>query len=297
MIEVPAGLARSPRFWHDGAGRAWLEGLPRLVDETCERWGLRPDGEARHGSQALVVPVSSAEGPAALRLTPAGEGAPRDLDALRFWAGSPVVRVLRADEDGATMLLERLDPDRLLSSRPPDEVADVLGRLVAQLAVDAPPPDVPSTADEARSLAELGRKRWHESGRRVPAEVLGTAVGLAGDLTSGPPALAVNGDLHADQVLPDTTGEWRVVDPRLMRGDPAYDLARAVWTTVDRLPDADAILRFTDRLVGATGLDRSRAEAWLIVRTVAYWLWCLETGLTEDPVRCARFVAAFSDET
>jgi streptomycin 6-kinase len=61
-------------------------------------------------------------------------------------------------------------------------------------------------------------------------------------------------------------------------------------------PDPDAILRFTDWLVGATGLDRSPAEAWLTVRTVASWLWCLEAGLTEDPVRCARFVAAFSDE-
>jgi streptomycin 6-kinase len=296
VIEVPEGLARSPRFWDDQAGRGWLERLPRLVDQTCERWELRPDGEPRHGSHALVLPVVSADGPAALRLTPPGRQAAGDLSALRFWAGSPVVRVLRADEDGATTLLERLDPERVLSSRPPDEVADVLGGLVTELATDAPPAQAPSTADEARSLAELGRRRWHESGRRVPAEVLGTAVGLAVDLTSGPPDLAVDGDLHADQVLPDRTGEWRVVDPVLMRGDPTYDLARAVWTTVDRLPDADAILRFTDRLVGAPGLDRSRAEAWLIVRTVGYWLWCLEAGLTEDLERCARFVAAFSDE-
>ena len=36
MIEVPEGLVRSPRFWDDEAGRAWLERLPRLVDETCE---------------------------------------------------------------------------------------------------------------------------------------------------------------------------------------------------------------------------------------------------------------------
>jgi streptomycin 6-kinase len=296
VIEVPEGLARSPRFWHDEAGRAWLERLPRLVDETCERWGLRPDGQARHGSHALVLPVTSADGPAALRLTPPDERAADSLSALRFWAGPPVVRVLRADEDGATTLLERLDPDRRLSARPPEEVAEVLGGLVAALATDAPPADAPSTADEARSLGARGRRRWHETGRRVPAEVLGTAVGLAADLTSGPPDLAVDGDLHADQVLGDQAGEWRVVDPVLMRGDPAYDLARAVWTTVDRLRDADAILRFTDRLVGATGLDRSRAEAWLIVRTVDYWLWCLEAGLTEDPARCARFVAAFSDE-
>ena len=53
----------------------------------------------------------------------------------------------------------------------------------------------------------------------------------------------MDGDLHADQVLPDPTGAWRVVDPLLMRGDPSYDLARIVWTTLDRLPDEDAILR------------------------------------------------------
>ena len=296
MIEVPEGLVRSPRFWDDEAGRAWLGRLPRLVEETCERWGLRPDGTARHGSHALVLPVTSADGPAALRLTPPGARSTDDLRALRFWAGSSVVGVLRADEDGATTLLERLDPDRVLSSRPADEVAEVLGHLVAALAVAPAPAEAPSTADEARSLADVGRRRWHETGRQVPAEVLGTAVGLATELTSGPPDLAVNGDLHADQVLPDRTGAWRVVDPRLMRGDPAYDLARVVWTSVDRLPDDDAILRFTDRLVGATGLDRSRAEAWLIVRTVGYWLWCLEAGLTEDPLRCARFVAAFADD-
>jgi hypothetical protein len=80
-----------------------------------------------------------------------------------------------------------------------------------------------------------------------------------------------------------------------MRGDPAYDLARAVWTTVDRLPDDVAVRRFADALVDATGLDRSRAGAWLVVRTVGYWLWCLEAGLTEDPVRCARVLAALGE--
>ena len=49
---------------------------------------------------------------------------------------------------------------------------------------------------------------------------------------------------------------------------------------------------FADRLVGATGLDRSRAEAWPPVRTVGYRPWCLEAGLTEDPLRCARVLAA-----
>ena len=266
MIEVPQGLIASPRFWHDPAGMAWLDRLPALVETTCADWGLRVDGAPRHGSHALVIPVAGDTGPAVLRLTPPDARAAEDLRALRFWADGPVVGVLRAAEDGSALLLERLDVDLSLATRPPDEVAEVLGGLVAALAVTDPPQDASGTA------------------------------GAASDLAVDDEGLAVNGDLHADQVLRDPAGAWRVVDPQLMRGDPAYDLARAVWTTVDRLPDAGAILGFTDRLVGATGLDRSRAEAWLIVRTVAYWLWCLETGLTEDPVRCARFVAAFADD-
>ncbi len=295
-MKVPAGLISSPRFWHDPEARAWLDRLPAAVDEMCMAWSLRVDGQPRHGSHALVVPVESPEGPAALRLTVPGPNAASDVRALRFWGGGAAVAVRRALDDGSVMLLERLDGDRPLSGRPTGEVAEVLGGLVGSLAVGSPPDDVASTADEALDLAERGRSRWHAAGRPVPAEVLGAAVGLAAELAEGDPGLAVDGDLHADQVLPDSSGTWRVVDPLLMRGDPTYDLARVVWTTVDRLGDADAILRFTDRLVGATGLDRSRAEAWLIVRTVAYWLWCLEAGLTDDPARCARVIAAFTED-
>ncbi|MEO6510094.1 MAG: aminoglycoside phosphotransferase family protein [Nocardioides sp.] len=294
MIEVPQGLRDSPRFWDDAAGRAWLDRVPALVAKVCADWELRPEGTARHGSHALVLMVTSDRGPAALRLTPPGPRAEDDLRALSFWPGDPVVSVLRASADGSVLLLERLDQGASLSAQPPEVVAEVLGGLVARMVVPGPPGDVRSTADEAADLLEHGRRRWEHSGRVVAADALDTALVLAAELALEAPDLAVNGDVHADQVLRDAGGEWRVVDPLLMRGDPAYDLARAVWTTVDRLADARSVVEFSDRLVAATGLDRSRAEAWLRVRTVGYWLWCLEAGLTEDPVRCARLAAAWS---
>lgn len=290
MIEVPDGLARSPRFWDDPDGRAWLADLPALVEATCREWDLAVDGAPRHGSHALVLPVTAPDGPAALRLTPPGPRAADDLRALRFWSAGVVVSVRRARDDGSALLLERLDADAALTDRPVDEVAEVLGGLAAALAVPDPPADVPSTADAARGLAE---RQWPEA---VPASVVDRAVGLAADLATDDPGLAVDGDVHADQVLRDAGGAWRVVDPLLMRGDPAYDLARAVWTTADRLPDDRAVRRFADVLVDATGLDRSRAGGWLVVRTAEYWRWCLGAGLTEDPVRCARVLAALTGE-
>ncbi len=294
MITVPQGLRDSPTFWHDAAGHEWLDRLPALVDQTCRAWELQVEGPPRHGSHALVVPVRTAHGPAALRLSVPSRRAAGELRALRFWSGTRVVGLVRATDDGAAVLLQRLDADRPLSGQPTDEVAEVLGGLVADLAAMPPPSDVASTGGEAADLVEHGQSRWEALGRPFALAALDRALELAAGLTTDDPGLAVDGDLHAGQVLPDAGGAWRVVDPLLMRGDPTYDLARAVWTTADRLPDQDAIRRFADRLMGATGLDRSRARAWLEVRTVAYWLWCLEAGLTEDPSRCARVASALA---
>jgi streptomycin 6-kinase len=58
------------------------------------------------------------------------------------------------------------------------------------------------------------------------------------------------------------------------------------------MPDDRAIRHWFDVLVTESGLDPVRALAWVRFRTVDYWLWGLSYGLTEDPVRCARLVAA-----
>jgi streptomycin 6-kinase len=41
-------------------------------------------------------------------------------------------------------------------------------------------------------------------------------------------------------------------------------------------------------------LDGEKARGWAIVRCVDYWLWGLEHGLTEDPKRCRRILAALT---
>ena len=202
----------------------------RLGRRDLPRWELRVDGEPRHGSHALVVPVTSADGLAALRLTRPGQRAEDDLRALRFWVGSPVVGVLRATEDAAAMLLERLDAGQAALRTPSRRGRRRARRPGARTlaAMSRPRPACRARRTRRATVVEQGRRRWHALGSPfVPADVLGTAVGTGG--TTSCPAnldLAVNGDLHADQVLQDAAGEWRVVDPLLMRGDPSYDLAR-----------------------------------------------------------------------
>ena len=67
-VPIPRAFLEMPRWWHEGA--QWLAELPRLIDEQCRRWNLHVTGAARHGSNALVVPVVRSGTPLVLRLTP-----------------------------------------------------------------------------------------------------------------------------------------------------------------------------------------------------------------------------------
>jgi streptomycin 6-kinase len=102
--------------------------------------------------------------------------------------------------------------------------------------------------------------------------------------------LAVNADLHSDQVLAGVREAWLTVDPVLYRGDIEFDLAPVLWTRLDEMTD---IVPHFDTVVTEAALDRDRARDWVIFRTVDYWLWGLRSGLTEDPLRCARLLTAF----
>jgi streptomycin 6-kinase len=53
------------------------------------------------------------------------------------------------------------------------------------------------------------------------------------------------------------------------------------------LPDAQAITGLLDTIVENGRLDRARAVAWGVVRSIDYWLWGVANGLTGDPLRCS----------
>lgn len=69
-------------------GDSWLAALPGLVEELLTEMRLTPDGPARHGVCALVLPVRrSRGGAAALKIGwPHPESATEHL-ALRAWSG------------------------------------------------------------------------------------------------------------------------------------------------------------------------------------------------------------------
>ena len=62
----------------------------------------------------------------------------------------------------------------------------------------------------------------------------------------------------------------------------------------DELPDPQAITGLFGTLIAKGQLDRPKATAWSFVRSIDYWLWGLENGLTIDPLRCQRIASALA---
>ncbi|WP_206301525.1 aminoglycoside phosphotransferase family protein [Streptomyces sp. V2] len=288
MIDIPHGLVKSQQRANGEAGIAFLEGLPALAEEFLARWDLRLDGPSMHGMCALILPVVRTDGlRAVLKLQLLDEESEGEAVALRLWDGDGAVRLLDLDDATGTMLLERLDPERMLA-----RVADVhtsvevITGLLAHLTAGPAPQGMRRLADIAASMLErtpavLARIPDPEH-RRIVADCASAVAEVADE----PGDRLLHWDLHGENVLAADRAPWLAIDPKPLAGDPGYDL----WPAIANRFDADDIRWRFDAMTSGLGLDRARARAWTLGRLLENSLWNVEDGepLDEEDLEIAR---------
>jgi streptomycin 6-kinase len=196
------------------------------------------------------------------------------------------------------LLLEHLDASRSLTALPVTEAAAIAGALIRTLAIEAPAATFPVLQDTADELTTTISEHQRSLRDPVPADWVTLATKLAAALAQDPRRLLVHTDLHYGNVLATRRPEqpWAAIDPVAAAGAPERSVAELLWTRADELPDSQAITGLLDIIVENGRLDRTKAVAWGFVRSIDYWLWGLQNGLTIDPVRCERVAAALAPE-
>ena len=294
-------LAVVPREFADAlvrrsgdAGLRWVEAVPALVERLCHRWQIELASDAAlYGDNNLLFPARHAADACMLKLCEPGHDTVAEVTALLAWDGRGAVRLHEASLGEGALLLEQLDSGRSLSGLGLFDAAEIAGDLIRQLTIPAPP-GLCQLGDMATEIAETVGPRHNALGNPVPARWVGLAAGLAAELAADAGANLVHADLHYGNVLAGTRQPWLAIDPKAIAGDPELSVPELMWTRLDEADQADDIRALLAAITHAAALDPAKARAWTIVRAVDYWLWGLDHGFTEDPVRCHRLLDALA---
>ncbi|EMF51196.1 MULTISPECIES: aminoglycoside phosphotransferase family protein [Streptomyces] len=281
-IPVPEELAATLAMFFEEKGRAFAAALPGLAARFLDHWGLRPDGPAMHGMCALVLPVvrTADETPAVLKLQILDDESAGEPVALRVWDGDGAVRLLDHDPETGSMLLERLDPARMLSHEPDTHAAVlVIARLLAHLTATPAPPALRRLADIAADMLD----RTPPVLARVPdpfdRRLLADCAAALREVRAEPGDRLLHWDLHFGNVLGADRAPWLAIDPKPLAGDPAFDL----WPALNNRFDPDDVPWRFDAMTDVLSLDRDRARAWTLARLLQNALWEIEEGRPLDP--------------
>ncbi|MEU0070589.1 aminoglycoside phosphotransferase family protein [Streptomyces sp. NPDC006332] len=281
MIDIPEELAASQAKYNGDAGRAFIARLPELAADFLDRWELRLDGRPMHGVTALILPVVRADGTeAVLKLQLLDEESAGEPVALRVWNGDGAVRLLDHDETTHTMLLERLDPARMLSHLPDSRAAAlVIAQLLAHLTATPAPPGLRHLADIAQPMLDETPRALTQVPDPEARHLLADCAAAVREVIDAPGDRLLHWDLHYDNVLAADRAPWLAIDPKPLAGDPGFELLPALWNRYD--PD-DTLWRF-DAMTDTLGLDRPHARAWTLGRVLQNCLWDIEDGRPLQP--------------
>jgi streptomycin 6-kinase len=288
------GLADPLAFGASGdpLGREWMAALPARIEDLMQGWGLQLDGRSlSHGFNAIVVPVLRNKEPCVLKVTWPEQRSELEAEALRAWAGTGAVKAIAARTDLGALLLERLDQERPLTTLGLVQAAQIAGALVRRLAIPAPD-GFPKLSDLAEEIASSLSIQQETLGSPVPSGWLDAAEALVRELGAEVGDSLIHSDIHYGNILAGEREQWLAIDPRPVVGDPEYSIPELLWTRVDETDGTQGVTQLLAVLVESGNLDADKARGWAIVRSVEYWLWGLQNGLTEDPLRCERIVDA-----
>ncbi|HSX96898.1 MAG TPA: aminoglycoside phosphotransferase family protein [Streptomyces sp.] len=281
-VSVPEELAATLEMFFDEKGRSFAAALPGLAARFLDHWGLRLDGPAMHGMCALVLPVvrTADDTPAVLKLQILDDESEGEPVALRVWNGDGAVRLLDHDLETGTMLLERLDPARMLSHEPDTRAAVlVIARLLAHLTAAPAPPGLRRLSDIAADMLD----RTPPVLARIPdpsdRRLIADCAAALREVLAEPGDRLLHWDLHFDNVLGADRAPWLAIDPKPLAGDPAFEL----WPALNNRFDPSEVPWRFEAMTDVLALDRDRARAWTLARLLQNAVWEIEEGRPLDP--------------
>jgi streptomycin 6-kinase len=202
------------------------------------------------------------------------------LDALLFYAGRGMVRVLEVARDDRTVLMERVIPGETLWRAPIERALEAVASVMSKLRTVPPKghsfPDV-----RAYHRAWANHLRLYGGPGPIDADLFEIGERLFTELCDSSAApVVLHGDLHYGNVLSSDRQAWLAIDPKGVCGEPCYEVGDLFRNRVDELYEFSdavrALRRRVEALADLTGFDRERIRIWALAQAVLSEVWTVD---------------------
>lgn len=268
------------------------------IEEAARRWQLadiRPVADtpgslvyrARHpGGRSVIAKI----------LKPRGMGEIAGMDYLAWRDGLAAVRLLAREENAC--LLEDAGTRTLEDVREADGEAGatrIFAAVLRQLHAPSLSPVPGGLVPLRRHFAAL------LEGRITMPAAHASNVAWAADvarmlLAEQANVMPLHGDLHHENILCDTDGQWRAIDPHGLIGDSAYDAANFFGNPLGRPDitcDAHRVRLLAGILAPALGCSEGKILRYAAAHAALSACWSIDDPVSDDDLGDAEDRLAF----
>lgn len=274
---LPRQLERNVSNWaqHE-LTPGWLASLPETVSGLCARWSIELDQVVPDTFMTLVLLGRSAElGPVAIKSSPLANEFRAEATALRLAAGANVARLYDVDFDRSVMVTERIVPGTQLRQveMPDDEATRLAAETVATMwRPVADPAGLHPLRQWMRALFN-----WSPRPERIPNDLVQLARETGSELLARSSRVCLlHGDFQHHNLLLRASGEWAIIDPKGLFGDPGFEMAAWMYNppgVMLRSDYRDLVRRRVAICADVWGIDQQTLIAWAFVGAVLSMCW------------------------
>lgn len=267
---IPADVVRNVRRRWPQRADAWSSTVGEELRALCARYDATPRRvlPARYG---FVVAVETARGGLVMRASPDPNGPhqTRVAIALADLGVAPTVHDSITTDTGTWTVLNEIRPGTPLADTEwtPSTVETLAAVLRAMHGQPAPGYGMPSIIDWLwdRLHQDSGPLDAAPGTTPFPPHSRHEALAVLDELASDTTPQLCHGDLSPWNILLDSDSAWKLVDPRGMTGETAYDVAVLGLKAAHPEPATALISRLAEDI----GLDARRVRAWASVAAPA----------------------------
>jgi streptomycin 6-kinase len=292
-MPVPDSLVTNVSNWvQRDITPGWLESLPSTVALLCARWDITLDPVVPDPYITLVLLGHSAElGPVVIKSSPLAGEFRAEATALDLASGHNVSKLHDVDFERSVMVVERIVPGtQLLDVDLSDEEAT---RLAAETMRGFWRPVPDSTGLHPLRQWMRALFDWTPRPDLIATDLVEQAQEVAASLlarSAGP--FLLHGDFQHHNLLQRSSGEWVIIDPKGLAGDPGFEIAAWMYNPPD-VSARDDYLALATRRIGicaeAWGIPEEDLAAWAFVGTVLNACWSTSDAAPEGLLRhCIR---------